>query len=87
MRATLNGIEWKYDLDNLDLAKAHELRALFDRVRAEQQMPLREALLTTFAPFLDSPFTMQIGLFLLHLERSFLLSRLDQVTERQPLAA
>jgi dihydroorotase len=44
-------------------------------------------LLTTYAPFLDSPFTMQIGLFLLHLERSFLFSRLDEVTERQPLAA
>jgi dihydroorotase len=87
LRAALERVEWKYDLDHLDLKKAHELRRLFDGVRAQHDLPLRDALLTTYAPFLDSPFTMQIGLFLLHLERSFLFSRLDEVTERQPLAA
>jgi dihydroorotase len=87
LRAALERVEWKYDLDNLDLKKAHELRRIFDGVRTQHDMPLRDALLTTYAPFLDGPFTMQIGLFLLHLERSFFLGRLDQVTEREPLAA
>lgn len=87
LRTALERVEWKYDLDHLDLKKAHELRGIFDTVRAQQDMPLREALLTTFAPFLDSPFTMQIGLFLLHLERSFFFARLDEVTAREPLAA
>lgn len=75
----LAGTTWRYDLENLDLQKAHELRALFDAVRAETKISLREALLAVFACFLDRPFTMQIGLFLLHLERDFLLARMHDV--------
>ena len=87
LRNALEDVEWTYNLDHLDLAKAHELRRLFDGVRAQQDIPMRDALLAAFASVLDSPFTMQIGLFLLHLERGFLLARLDEVTERTPIAA
>jgi dihydroorotase len=87
LRHALEGVEWTYNLDDLDLAKAHELRRLFDGVRAQQGIPMRDALLAAFASVLDSPFTMQIGLFLLHLERGFLLARLDEVTERTSIAA
>lgn len=87
LRTALEPVDWTYDLDNLDLAKAHELRALFDRVREREGLTLREALLATYAPFLDSPFSMQIGLFLLHLERRFFFSRLDEVTGRIAVAA
>jgi dihydroorotase len=79
LRKVLDQVEWVYDLANLDLRKAHQLRALFDSVRVRHGLPLRDALLAVYAPFLDSPFTMQIGLFLLHLERDFFLSRLDTV--------
>lgn len=87
LRAALESIDWRYDLKNLDLAKAHALRALFDTVRAKHDLSLRDGLLAAYACFLDSPFTMQIGLFLLHLERPFALARLTEVTERQALAA
>jgi hypothetical protein len=79
LRKVLDPVDWVYDLANLDLRKAHQLRALFDSVRVRHGLPLRDALLAVYAPFLDSPFTMQIGLFLLHLERGFFLSRLDAV--------
>jgi dihydroorotase len=87
LRAALEPIDWKYELDNLDLAKAHELRTLFDRVRERQGMSLRDALLATYAPFLDHPFSMQIGLFILHLERKFFFARLAEVLQRQAVAA
>ena len=87
LRRALERTHWVYDLDHLDLRKAHELRAVFDGVRAQHDLPLREALLTVYAPFLDNPFTMQIGLFLLHLERPFLLERLDAVTGNEAVAA
>lgn len=87
LRTALERVDWTYDLDNLDLKKAHELRRLFDAVCVEQDIPLRDALLAAFASVLDSPFTMQIGLFLLHLERNFLITRLEEVTEHSPVAA
>lgn len=75
----LGDVSWVYDLDNLDLYKAHELRAVFDSVRSQTRLDLRGALLAVFACFLDRPFTMQIGMFLLHLERDFLLARMNDV--------
>ena len=87
LREALERCDWAYDLEHLDLRKAHELRAVFDAVRATQGMPLREALLAVYAPFLDHPFTMQVGLFLLHLERPFLLQRLDEVTQSEGVPA
>ena len=87
LRAALEAVDWTYDLARLDLAKAHALRALFDGVRAKHELPLREALLATFACFLDNAFTMQIGLFLLHLEQPFVLARLSEVTARELVTA
>ncbi len=40
-----------------------------------------------YACFLDQPFTMQIGLLILRLDRNFMLSRLREVVSRRPLAA
>jgi dihydroorotase len=37
--------------------------------------------------FLETPFPMQIGLFLVRLERSFVLARLEAVTARRAMAA
>ena len=82
LRASLQDMSWTYDLEHLDLKKAHELRALFDNVRSRCDISLRHALLAVFSSFLDRPFTMQIGLFLLHLEQRFVISRLAEVTSR-----
>ena len=70
-----------------DLAKATELQAAFHRVRGLHGLGLREALLAVFDSFLDHPFTMQIGLFLLRLERPFALQRLREVALPRPAAA
>lgn len=86
LHGALEHIDWQYDLEHLDLAKATELRQLFQTVLGQHKLTMRDGLLAVFACFLDSPFTMQIGLFLLHLERSFALARLGQVTG-QRLAA
>jgi dihydroorotase len=87
IKAALAGVSWTYDLANLDLEKAHEMRAVFDAVRLSQGIALRDALLALFACFLDRPFTMQVGLLLLHVEKEFLLTRLDEVLAMTRAAA
>lgn len=84
---TLANDQWRYDLQSLDLEKATELQRKFHRLARRQGLPLREALLAAFACFLDSPFTMQIGLFLLHLEHDFAIARLRAVVGDRSLAA
>lgn len=83
----LEPVNWEYNLNDLDLAKAQELRNVFDKTRAQTTLTLRQALLATFACFLDRPFTMQIGLFLMHFERAFLFSRLNQVLSSSKVVA
>lgn len=79
LRQSLSSVDWVYNLEDLDLKKAQELRAIFDQTRSKTGLPMRDALLAVFACFLERPFTMQIGLFLLHIERDLLLGRLDEV--------
>ena len=50
-------------------------------------LPLRAAMDALYACFLEQPFTMQIGLLIMRVERSFMLARLKEVTSRRPLAA
>jgi dihydroorotase len=81
-------MQWQLaSAERLDLPKAIELQEVFRRVRARHDLPLREAMTALYGCFLDQPFTMQIGLLLMRLDRSFLLSRLADVTGRRPLAA
>lgn len=83
----LEGWSWHYSLENLDLDKATALQQMFRGLVARSGVSLRDALKATFACFLDSPFTMQIGLFLLQLDRSFALRRLREVTGGGRVAA
>jgi dihydroorotase len=73
--------------ERLDLPKAIELQDIFRHVLQESDLPLRPAMDALYACFLDQPFTMQIGLLILRLDRAFMLSRLREVTSRRPLAA
>ena len=73
--------------ERLDLPKAIELQDIFRHVLAQSHLPLRSAMDALYACFLDQPFTMQIGLLILRLDRAFMLSRLREVTSRRPLAA
>jgi dihydroorotase len=78
---------WSYSLEQLDLDKATALQNMFRRLVARSGLSLREALKATFDCFLDSPFTIQIGLFLLQLDREFALRRLREVTADRKIAA
>jgi dihydroorotase len=73
--------------ERLDLPKAIELQDIFRRVLQETGLPLRPAMDSLYGCFLDQPFTMQVGLLILRLDRAFMLSRLREVTARRPLAA
>jgi dihydroorotase len=82
--AALEDVRWEIGRpEDLDLERATELQEIFHRVRRQRGLPLREALQAVFDSFLDHPFTMQIGLFLLRLERPFALARLNAVAQRQ----
>ena len=59
----------------------------FHRVRQQQGIPLRDALMAVYACFLESPFTMQIGLFIMRLDRDFALQRFNDVLGPRSLAA
>jgi dihydroorotase len=73
--------------ERLDLPKAIELQGIFRRVLEQSGLPLRAAMDALYGCFLDQPFTMQIGLLIIRLDRTFLLSRLQEVSSRRPLAA
>lgn len=73
--------------ERLDLPKAIELQGVFRNVVAQSGLPLRAGMEALYACFLDQPFTMQIGLLILRLDRNFLLSRLRDVVTRRPMAA
>jgi dihydroorotase len=73
--------------ERLDIEKALELQDMFHEVRAQRGLPLKEALQAVYASFLDQPFTMQIGLLLVRLEQPFAISRMQDVSDRRPIAA
>jgi dihydroorotase len=79
LRATLERMDWALLSNQLDLDKAFELQAAFHRVVVAQGLPLADALNAVYACFMDRRFTVQIGLFLLRLERPFALARLAEV--------
>jgi dihydroorotase len=85
--AELERWTWSYSLEALDLDKATALQDMFRRLVTRSGISLRDALKAVFDSFLDSPFTIQIGLFLLQLDREFALRRLREVTAGRKIAA
>ena len=84
----LSTIQWdEFSVSTLDYDKALILQAAFHQARKEQNIPLHDALIALFDLFLDHRFTMQIGLFLLRLDRSFALERMRQVASAQRMVA
>jgi len=88
LAARLSAVTWELSsAERLDVEKALELQDIFHQVRAAQALPLGEALRAVYASFLDQTFTMQIGLLLLRLDRSFALRRLRDIAGNRPMAA
>jgi len=81
-------IQWdEFSVQTLDYDKSLLLQAAFHEARKEQNIPLRDALHAVFDVFLDNPFSMQIGLFLLRLDRKFALERMRKVSSAQRMVA
>lgn len=81
-------IHWdEFSVATLDYDKALILQAAFHQARKEQNIPLRDALTAVFDLYLDHPFTMQIGLFLLRLDRGFALERMRKIASAQRMVA
>ncbi len=88
LAGTLESRKWKrYTLEDLDLDEAVALQGVFHETLSRCEISLRDALLATFACFLDNPFTMQIGLFLLQLNHDFALKRIREVVGDRRIAA
>jgi dihydroorotase len=88
LAVALSSVNWELSsAERLDIEKALELQAIFHDVRAKQELPLKDALRSVYASFLDQNFTMQIGLLLLRLEQPFALRRLRDVSSQHPMAA
>jgi dihydroorotase len=88
LAASLAATEWEVaSAERLDIEKALELQDIFHRVRTSSGLSLKEALRAVYDSFLDQRFTMQIGLLLVRLSRSFAVQRLSDVSGKRPLAA
>ena len=78
----LDEIHWDHhSVEVLDYQKALLLQDAFRGVLKQHNLSLRDALKTVFDSFLEGDFTVQIGLFLLRLDRSFALDRMKRVAQ------
>jgi dihydroorotase len=84
LRALLGEIEpidWKLESSQRqDIRKATELQGAVRRAMARAGIDLRSALSALYGSFIERPFAIQSGLFLLRLDRSFALERLRHLT-------
>ncbi len=77
----LKSIEWEVTSpERQDLRKATELQEAVHASRRVHDLGLRNALDAVYGSFLDHTFAIQVGLFILRLDRGFALARLRDVT-------
>ena len=77
---SLEGFQWTPpSAERFDLDRAIELQRRFHAARAQQGLELRPALLAVYGAILERVFHVQIGLFLLRLDRRFVIERLRAV--------
>ena len=65
----------------LDVEKALELQAAFHDTLDQCGLALQDGLKAVYSSFIDQKFTMQIGLFLMRLDRNFAVERMKEVTQ------
>ena len=84
----LEPIDWHLEsAQRQDIRKATELQAAVRRAMAGTGIDLRTALATLYGSFVERPFAVQSGLFLLRLERTFALERLRTLASHHPAVA
>jgi dihydroorotase len=88
LAAELAEISWEMSSPKRqDLEAAAALQAAVRRAQAAHGLALRDALTAVYDCFLEHAFAIQIGLFLLRLDRRFVLERLNAVAARPHVAA
>lgn len=87
LRTALEPYNWAYSLEDMDLDTATTLQSVFTETAARADIPLRDALMSLYGTFLDSPFTIQSGLLLLQVNRDLAMARLDDVAGERQAAA
>lgn len=84
LHAALSAVEWTMmPPSRSDLVMAEKLQGTFHAVRNAQSIALHDALTAVYDSFLEEPFSVQIGLFLLRMEKSFVLERIAAVHAMQ----
>ena len=85
LAAALGRVEWSTaDIEpQFNLPKAMVLHDVFREVVAQTGIPLKSALTAFFDCFLNHPFTMQVGVFLLRLPRRMALERMREAAEAE----
>lgn len=83
LESELASIDWHVASPReTDLEKVTALQAAVYRARARQGLSMRDALTAVYGCFIYHSFAIQIGLFLICLDRGFVLERLHAVTSR-----
>lgn len=85
LASALEPLDW--NSASLDVKIAMRLHDCFHITQHEIGIPLKEALLALYACFLEEPFTYQAGLFLLRLNKSFVLDRIKAVAGERAIRA
>jgi dihydroorotase len=86
LHAALSAVEWVgYNGSKLNARFAYELQDVFNRVLREHPLSLRDGLRAVYDCFLEHRFTVQVGLFLTRLDRSFVLDRIKAVANQKVL--
>ena len=84
LAAELSHIDWTAaHMEVFDLPKAMELHDAFRRVQTANGISLKDALTAFFDCFLNHPFTIQVGVFLIRRPRRMALARLREAAEAE----
>jgi dihydroorotase len=88
LAAALEPLDWEMSSPRKqDLEMASRLQAAVEDARRLHDLDLRAALTAVYDCFVEHPFAIQIGLFLLRLDRRFALERLAEVAAQPQLVA
>jgi dihydroorotase len=86
LHAALSSVDWVgYNGKKLNANFAYELQDVFNNVLRKHSLSLRDGLRAVYDCFLEQRFTVQIGLFLTRLDRSFVLDRMKAVANQKTL--
>jgi dihydroorotase len=76
----LEGIDWHLEsAKQQDIRTATRLQGAVHAAKDRTGLTLGEALATVYGSFIEQPFSIQVGLFLLRIERAFALERMREI--------